>query len=560
MNKKDSFTSVVALGGLGEVGKNMYVITHKDEIFIIDAGVIFPESDLLGVDYVIQDVTYLKQNENKIKGLLITHGHEDHIGGIPFLLQAVKIPVIYGARTSLDLIKNKLIDRDIAYDNLELIDSNKRIKTKYFDIEFIATTHSIPDSYAIALHTPNGTIVSTGDFKFDLTPIGPIADLHKMARVGHNGVKLVLSDATNALSEGFSKSENSVDEALADIVNGYNGRIIIATFASNTYRIKHIVETCRKNNRKIVVFGRSMETATNIALENGLLKDKTIFIDTNQAKSLKNNEICILCTGSQGEPLAALSRIANGTHKQIQLLPDDLVVFSSNPIPGNVSSVNRVINKLYLRGVRVITNSEFSDIHTSGHAKQDELKLMLRLIKPEYFMPMHGEYRMLKAHQELAIACDIPEKNIFICNNGDSIILDNEGVHRGPSVTAGDVYVDGSRIGEVGSVVIKDRKLMSRDGILITILNINPLTRKLLIKPNITTRGFILVNENAELIAQIENKTTEIVEEFLKHNTYSYTDLKNTIILELHPFINSLTGRRPIILPVIMEVRETSKN
>jgi len=560
MNNKDSFTSVVALGGLGEVGKNMYVITHKDEIFIIDAGVIFPESDLLGVDYVIQDVTYLKQNESKIKGLLITHGHEDHIGGIPFLLQSIKIPVIYGAKISLDLIKNKLVDRDIAYDNLELIDSNKKIKTKYFDIEFIATTHSIPDSYAIALHTPNGTIVSTGDFKFDLTPIGPIADLHKMAKIGSNGVKLLLSDSTNALSEGFSKSENSVDEALADIVNGYNGRIIIATFASNTYRIKHIVETCKKNNRKIVVFGRSMETATNIALDNGLLKDKTIFIDTNQAKSLKNNEICILCTGSQGEPLAALSRIANGTHKQIQLLPDDLVVFSSNPIPGNVSSVNRVINKLYLRGVKVITNTEFSDIHTSGHAKQDELKLMLRLIKPEYFMPMHGEYRMLKAHEELAMACGIPEENIFICNNGDSIILDNEGVHRGPSVTAGDVYVDGSRIGEVGSVVIKDRKLMSRDGILITILNINPLTRKLLIKPNITTRGFILVNENAGLIQQIENKTTEIVENFLQHNTYSYTDLKNTIILELHPFINSLTGRRPIILPVIMEVRETSKN
>ena len=559
MNNKDSFTSVIALGGLGEVGKNMYVITHKDEIFIIDAGVIFPESDLLGVDYVIQDVTYLKQNESKIKGLLITHGHEDHIGGIPFLLQAVKIPVIYGARTSLDLIKNKLEDREIGYDNLELIDSDKRIKTKYFDIEFIATTHSIPDSYAIALHTPNGTIVSTGDFKFDLTPIGPIADLHKMARVGKDGVKLLLSDSTNALSEGFSKSENCVDEALSDIVNGYNGRIIIATFASNTYRIKHIVETCRKNNRKIVVFGRSMETATNIALNNGLLNDKTIFIDTNQAKSLKNNEICILCTGSQGEPLAALSRIANGTHKQISLLPDDLVVFSSNPIPGNVSSVNRVINKLYLRGVRVITNSEFSDIHTSGHAKQDELKLMLRLIKPEYFMPMHGEYRMLKAHQELAMACGIPEDNIFICNNGDSVVLDDSGVHRGPSVTAGDVYVDGSRIGEVGSVVIKDRKLMSRDGILITILNINPLTRKLLIKPNITTRGFILVNENAELISQIEAKTTEIVNNFLQKNTYSYTDLKNTIILELHPFINSLTGRRPIILPVIMEVRETSK-
>ena len=559
MNNKDSFTSVIALGGLGEVGKNMYVFTHKDEIFIIDAGVIFPESDLLGVDYVIQDVTYLKQNESKIKGLLITHGHEDHIGGISFLLQSVNIPVIYGAQTSIDLIKNKLEDRNIGYDNLEVINGDTRIKTKYFDIEFIATTHSIPDSFGIVLHTPNGTIVSTGDFKFDLTPIGPMADLHKMARVGAEGVKLLLSDSTNALSEVFSKSENTVDEALSDIVNGYNGRIIIATFASNIYRVKHIVETCRKNNRKIIVFGRSMETTTNLALQTGLIQDKSIFIDSNTAKSLKKNEICILCTGSQGEPLAALSRIANGTHKQISLMPDDLVVFSSNPIPGNAAGINRIINKLYLKGVRVITNSEFSDIHTSGHAKQDELKLMLRLIKPEYFMPMHGEYRMLKEHAEIAIDCDVKKENIFIMENGNSLILDDEGIHRGPDVQAGDIYVDGSRIGEVGSVVIKDRKLMSRDGILITILNINPLTRKLLIKPNITTRGFVLVNENAELIAQIENKTTEIVTKFLSENAYSYTDLKNQIILELHPFISNLTGRRPIVLPVIMEVRESSK-
>lgn len=559
MNSKDNFTSVIALGGLGEVGKNMYVFTHKNELFIIDAGVIFPESDLLGVDYVIQDITYLKQNENKIKGLLITHGHEDHIGGISFLLQSVHIPVIYGAKTSIDLITNKLADRNINYDNLEIINSDTRIKTKYFDIEFITTTHSIPDSFGIVLHTPNGTIVSTGDFKFDLTPIGPMADLHKMAKVGAEGVKLLLSDSTNALSEGFSKSENSVDEALSDIVNGYNGRIIIATFASNIFRVKHIVETCRKNNRKIIVFGRSMETATTLALNNGLIEDKSTFIDTNHAKSLKKTEICILCTGSQGEPLAALSRLANGTHKQISLMPDDLVIFSSNPIPGNAAAINRVINKLYLKGVKVITNSEFSDIHTSGHAKQEELKLMLRLIKPEYFMPMHGEYRMLKSHAELAISCDVKKDNIFIMKNGDSLILDDNGIHRGPSVTAGDVYVDGSRIGEVGSVVIKDRKLMSRDGILITILNINPLTRKLLIKPNITTRGFVLVNENADLINQIEKKTTEIVNKFLQNNTYNYTDLKNQVILELHPFINNLTGRHPIILPVIMEVREKQK-
>lgn len=560
MNNKDGFTSIIALGGLGEVGKNMYVFTHKNEIFIIDAGVMFPESDLLGIDYVIQDVTYLKQNEKKIKGLIITHGHEDHIGGISFLLQNVNIPVIYGAKTSIDLIKNKLEDRNINYKNLEVIDKDSNIKTKYFNIEFITTTHSIPDSFGIVLHTPNGTIVSTGDFKFDLTPIGPMADLHKMAKIGAEGVKLLMSDSTNALSEGFSKSESTVDDALSDIVNGYNGRIIIATFASNIYRIKHIVETCRKNNRKIIIFGRSMETATNLAINNGLIQDKTIFIDSNQAKNLKKTEICILCTGSQGEPLAALSRIANGTHKQISLMTDDLVVFSSNPIPGNAAGINRIINKLYLKGVKVVTNSEFSDIHTSGHAKQEELKLMLRLIKPEYFMPMHGEYRMLKSHASLAEECGIPLDRSFIMQNGDSLILDNNGVHRGQSVTAGDVYVDGSRIGEVGSVVIKDRKLMSKDGILITILNINPLTRRLLIKPNITTRGFVLVNENAELINQIERKTTEVVNKFLNENSYSYTDLKNQIILELHPFINNLTGRRPIVLPVIMEVRESNKN
>ena len=557
MEKNDGFTSVIALGGLGEVGKNMYVFTHKDEIYIIDAGVMFPESDLLGIDYVIQDVTYLKQNENKIKGLIITHGHEDHIGGISFLLQNVNIPVIYGAKTSIDLIKHKLEDRQIAYDKLEVVTEDTIINSKYFKVEFITTTHSIPDSFGVVLHTPNGIIVSTGDFKFDLAPIGPMADLQKMAKFGAMGVKLLMSDSTNALSPGFSKSESVVDDALADIINGYNGRIIIATFASNIFRVKHIVETCRKNNRKILVFGRSMESTTQTAIDNGLITDKTIFIDNNTAKNLKKNEICILCTGSQGEPLAALSRIAQGTHKQISLLPDDLVVFSSNPIPGNAASINRVINKLYLKGVRVVTNSEFSDIHTSGHAKQDELKLMLRLIKPEYFMPMHGEYRMLKEHAELAESCGIPLSKSFIMSNGDSLILDNNGIHRGPSVQAGDVYVDGSRIGEVGSVVIKDRKLMSKDGILITILNINPLTRRLLIKPNVTTRGFVLVNENEELIGKIEKKISEIVNKALQSGPYSYTDLRNQIILELHPFISNLTGRHPIVLPVIMEVRES---
>lgn len=554
--KTDNYTSVVALGGLGEVGKNMYVITHKNEIVIIDAGVMFPESDLLGVDYVIQDITYLKQNEDKITGLYITHGHEDHIGGITFLLQSVKIPAIYAPKMAVSLINKKLDEKSMKHDNIVTIDKDSHIKTKHFEVEFVNTTHSIPDSFAIVVHTPNGTIFSTGDFKFDLNPIGPMADLHKMARLSDQGIKLLLSDSTNALTEGYSKSESAVDEALSSIFAKHHGRLIIATFASNVFRIKHIVETCKKHNRKIVVFGRSMETNISLALENGLLTDSSMFIDSNAAKNLKKNEVCILCTGSQGEPLAALSRIAAGTHKQISLMKDDLVVFSSSPIPGNAASINRVINKLYLKGVKVFTNSEFSDIHTSGHAKAEELKLMIRLIKPEYFMPMHGEYRMLKQHKDLAVSCGMDPDKVFIMSNGEELILDDKGAHKGNTIQAGDVYVDGSRIGDVGSVVIKDRKLMSKDGILVTILNINTKTKELLIKPNVTTRGFVLVNENAELIQKIEHKIAEITKNVLKDKPYSYIDLKNQIILELSPYINNLTGRRPIILPVIMEIKE----
>lgn len=554
--KNEKITNVFALGGLGEVGKNMYVISHEDEIFIVDAGVMFPENSLHGIDYVIQDVTYLIQNKNKIKGLIITHGHEDHIGGISFLLQAIDLPIIYAPNIAAAIIRHKLEDRNMKYDKIEVYDKDTVIESKYFKIEFINTTHSIPDSYCIVFHSPNGIIVTTGDFKFDLTPIGPMADIHKMAKLGDQGVKLLLSDSTNALVEGHSKSESIVDEALGDIFSKHLGRIIIATFASNLFRVKHIIETCKNNNRKVLVFGRSMEMTIDIAYESGLLTDKTTIINANEAKNLKKDEICILCTGSQGEPLAALSRIANGTHKQISLLPDDVVIFSSSPIPGNSSSINRIINKLYLKGVKVLTNSELSDVHTSGHGKIEELKLLLRLFKPEYFMPVHGEYRMLKSHADIAKECDVNKDNIFIMQNGDVLSLKDGKAYKNGHVQAGDIYVDGSRIGDVGNIIIRDRNLMSRDGILVSIINLDPVKKKILIKPNVTTRGFILVNENIELIQKIENKIETIINKYLQNGNYNNTDLKNQIILELNPYINELTGRRPIIMPIIMEIEE----
>lgn len=549
-------TSIVALGGLGEVGKNMYVITHNDEIIIIDAGVMFPEDSLLGIDYVIQDISYLKKNEHKIKALFITHGHEDHIGGIPFLLNKVNIPKIYSPKIAIDLIKRKFEERHIKYKNFVEINSDLVVKTKHFEVEFITTTHSIPDTYAFSIKTPNGVIFTTGDFKFDLTPIGPISDIHKMAKIGNDGVTLLLSDSTNALSVGSSNSESIVDDTLNNIISKHLGRVIIATFASNIYRIKHIVETAKKYDRKIIVFGRSMEASVDLSIKNGLIEDKSIFIKPNQMKDYKKSEIAILCTGSQGEPLAALSRIADGSHRQISIIPDDLVVFSSSPIPGNSEAINRIINKLYLKGIKVFTNSEFSDIHTSGHAKQDELKWMFRLINPKYFMPMHGEYRMLKAHASLAEEVDIPKKNIFILENGESLNLLNGEVTKGEKIQTGDIYVDGSRIGDVGSVVLKDRMLMSKDGILIAIINLDVKNKRLLLKPNITARGFVLVNENLPLMRKIEDQVTTIVNNFMFKSVYNLVDLKNQVIFELLPFINSLTGRSPIILPVIMEINK----
>ena len=557
MNKnKTNGTKIIVLGGLGEVGKNMYCVMHNDAIVIIDAGVSFPESELMGVDYVLPDFTFLKENEDKIKALLITHGHEDHIGGIPFLLQSINIPAIYAPNHAKELIAVKLQDRNIRYDNLFVYTDKTKLKFKDIEVEFFRITHSIPDSHGISLKTPDGRIVTTGDYKFDLTPIGPMADLYKLASLGEEGVDVLIGDSTNALNEGFSTSESAVDETLNEMFEKCkNNRIMIATFASNIYRVKHIFETCFKHNRKVCIFGRSMENNINISLSGGYIDHKELLISPEEANNMKPNEVVILCTGSQGEPLAALSRIANGTHKQIKLRPDDVVIFSSSAIPGNALSISKTINKLYLQGVKVYTNNVLQDLHTSGHANEEEIKLMIRLIKPKYLMPFHGDYRMLKKQANIGISCGIPKENTFILKNGDTLNLNNHVLTRGESKPGADVYVDGNRIGEIGGAVLKDRKIMSKDGILVVIVNVDMKKRELLITPNITTRGFVLVNENEELIHKIEAKAEETVLNSLANPRSTFAIMKTDLTEALYPYINTLTGRKPIILPVILDIK-----
>lgn len=548
-------TKIFALGGLGEVGKNMYCFMTGDEIIITDVGITFPSGELPGVDYIIPDFTFLKKNEKKIKALVITHGHEDHIGGIPFLLQTVNVPAIYSPNQAVGLIQKKLDERGINYKNLYAYKEDTILKFKNMSVEFFRTTHSIPDSHGIVIHTPNGTIVTTGDFKFDLTPIGPIANLHKMAAIGEKGVSLLLSDSTNALNEGMSVSESKVDEALSNMISSHNGRIIIATFASNIYRLKHIVDTCKRNNRKIAIFGRSMENNIEISLKEGYIKHKEIFITPEEANRLDPEKVCLLCTGSQGEPLAALSRIANGTHKQIRLQKDDLVIFSSSAIPGNALSISKTINKLYLEGVKVCTNTSISDVHTSGHGNKEELKLMLRLIKPKYFMPFHGEYRMLKSHADLAIECGIPKENTFVMENGDVLRLSKGKITKDKPIQAGDVYVDGSRIGEIGVAVMKERKIMSSDGIVVVTFNVDNANYSLLGDVNITTRGFVQIQDNIDLLKQIEKVSTKIINSNLLNHS-SYLDIKSNLISELSDYISNKTGRYPVIMPIMINIKK----
>lgn len=554
-----SETAVYALGGLGEVGKNTYCIEQDDSLVIIDAGVMFPESDFPGIDYVIPDYTHLVRNQHKIKALVITHGHEDHIGGVPFLLMKIHVPVIYAPRLAAGLIRHKLDEFRIR-EKVTIVeyDATTRLTIAPFKFEFFQVTHSIPDCFGISIETPNGRIVTTGDYKIDLTPVGPQAmDLARISELGKEGIDLLLADSTNAEVDGMSISESAVVTSMNDIFTQTKGRLIISTFSSNIHRIQQIVETAVSHNRKIIIFGRSMEKTVEIGRKLGYIHAPDAYIIGNPEtiRYVRPEELLILCTGSQGEPMAALSRIAAGLHKNVRIFPGDTVVFSSSPIPGNQNSVNRVINLLTRAGAEVLTNSIFTNIHASGHANRDELKFVLTLAKPRHFMPMHGEYRMLKLHADLAVALGLPREKTFLLGNGDTLMLHKGEVRMGKRVVADDIYVDGNDLSGLSTAVIHDRKILADDGVMAVLVSMNSRTNSLIAPISILTRGFMYFSEDNPLLLEAQKMLTTTLTEMLKGKV-TFADIKNTIRTTLASFIFSKTRRNPMIIPVVMNLKD----
>ena len=544
--------SIYALGGLGEVGKNMYCIEDDKNIIIIDCGVRFPSVDLPGIDYIIPDFTHLKNNRNKVKALIITHGHEDHIGAVPFLTQTINVPVIYAPRLAAALIKHKQEDHHLKEElNIVEYTENSVIEIMDFKISFFRVTHSIPDSFGVVVDTPQGRIVSTGDFKVDLTPIGPDIELVKMAKLGSEGIDLLLSDSTNAENEGFTPSEKNVYDSIVSVFENADGRLIFSTFSSNISRIQQICEVALKFKRKIAIIGRSMETAVQVSRAFGYVKvpDSEI-IDPQDIKLYKNNELLILCTGSQGEPMAQLARIANGDHKDVHIMPGDKVVFSSSAIPGNGMMIEHVVNLLTRSGAEVVTNSILGDIHSSGHPSQQELRLVLKLMKPRYFMPMHGEHRMLRIHAEIAEEVGIPRDHSFVLENGNCLTLFKHKVTREYDVESGALYIDGKDVNGLAPAVLADRRVLTEDGMMTIVITIDSNTNKMLSEPIFYNKG--LISQGSQTAAkECKELVSKAVSQKLASKT-NFSEIKNIVKTVAGDYLFKKTNRRPMIIPVIL--------
>lgn len=551
MAKGKQRLAIIPLGGVGEIGKNMTVYSYGNDMIVVDAGLKFPEEEMLGIDAVIPDITYLLENKEKVKGIFLTHGHEDHIGGLPYVLKSLNVPV-YGTRLTLGLVENKLREHGLL-DTAKLIkmDGNSVVNVGAFQASFFYNNHSIPDSGGFAIDTPEGLVVHTGDFKFDHTPVdGRHADLHKLAEYGARGVVALVADSTNSERPGFTPSERIVGKAIDEIVSQTSGRIILATFASNIHRIQQVIESAEKYGRKVAVVGRSMVNNIQIALQLGYLNvSPGTLMDVDDIGKMPPDKLVILSTGSQGEPMSALTRMARSAHRKIEILPGDTVVLASSPIPGNERYVARTIDQLFRVGANVI----YRGVHASGHGSQEELKLMLNLVRPKFFLPAHGEFRMQRQHAALAIETGVDPDNIFIMDLGDVVEIENGAARVAAKVTAGMIMIDGLGVGDVGNIVLRDRKLLSQDGILVVVVTLSKTSGAILSGPDIISRGFVYVRESEALLEEANKLVESTLTKMVSDNINEWSSLKTAVRDALGRFLYDQTRRRPMILPIIME-------
>ncbi|RUT46845.1 ribonuclease J [Paenibacillus anaericanus] len=559
MSKKNNNEKLMifALGGVAEIGKNMYVVQYGNDIVVIDSGLKFPEEDMLGIDIVIPDITYLTENRDKVRGIVLTHGHEDHIGGLPYVLKNLNVPV-YGTKLTLGLVESKLKEANLLGETKRVLinaDSEIELGTT-MKATFFKTNHSIPDSVGVCIETPEGNVVHTGDFKFDHTPVNDqYADLHRMGEIGAKGVLALLSDSTNAEKPGFTPSEKNVGIVLNDIFRKAQQRVVVATFASNVHRVQQVIDAAFATGRKITIIGRSMVNVVSIASELGYLNvPEGILIEPEEVNKMAADRVVILCTGSQGEPMSALTRMARSTHRKVDILPGDTVIIAATPVPGNEKYVGRTIDELFRLGAEVIYSGSNTGVHVSGHGSQEELKLMLNLMRPKFFIPVHGEYRMLRKHAQLGQSVGIDPENIFLMDIGEVVEIDNGTARKAGKVPAGNVLIDGLGVGDVGNIVLRDRKLLSQDGILVVVVTLSKQDGTIVSGPDIISRGFVYVRESEGLLEEANRIVSSTLEKLMSENVNEWASLKTNVKDALGRFLYEQTRRRPMILPIIMEV------